>query len=120
MWAERFTRVSTNLQDLEDAITGRIGSSLKIELVKAEVRHIAGSLAADNNPLDERLHAMALVIGPPTQEKYLRARQYIEESLEKDQNSKILDLSRHSIAQRLPERVEQCHVIRCRPRGRSV
>ncbi len=87
MWAERFTRVSTNLQDLEDAITGRIGSSLKIELVKAEVRHIADSLAADHNPLDERLHAMALVIGPPTQEKYLRARQYIEESLEKDQNS---------------------------------
>ena len=87
MWAERFTRESTNLQDLEDAITGRIGSSLKIELVKAEVRHIADSLAADHNPLDERLHAMALVIGPPTQEKYLRARQYIEESLEKDQNS---------------------------------
>ena len=87
MWADRFTHESTDLQDLDEAITGRIGASLKIQLVKAEVRHIAGNLAADNNPLDERLRAMALVIGTPTPEKYLQARRHIEESLVRDPGS---------------------------------
>ena len=60
---------------------------MNIQLLKIKVRHVAGNLAADHNPLDERLRAMALVIGPPTPESYLEARLHVEESLKVDAGS---------------------------------
>jgi TolB-like protein/class 3 adenylate cyclase/Tfp pilus assembly protein PilF len=87
VWADRFTHESNTLLDMQDAVTGRIGASLNVQMVKAEVRHDTGDLAANGNPLDERLRAMALMTGSPTPEKYLEARRHIEESLKKDPGS---------------------------------
>ena len=86
-WADRFIHESTTLQDLQEAITGRVGASMNIQLLKIKVRHVAGNLAADHNPLDERLRAMALVIGPPTPESYLEARLHVEKSRKVDAGS---------------------------------
>jgi adenylate cyclase len=78
IWSERFEKEFVNLPELEDTITGRIASSLEIQLIKAEVR--APSLA-DPNATDLRLHAMALLLSPITFQHHLAARHYLEESL---------------------------------------
>jgi len=86
VWADRFSRDSTTLPDLEEAVTDRIASSLDLQLTKEEIRHEVGtgSLAADGNPLDERLRAMALILGPPTPEKFLEARRHVQNALKLD------------------------------------
>ena len=84
VWADRFTHESTTLQHLEEAVTGRIGASLNVHPAKAMVHTTIGSFAPDHNPLDERLRAMALVIGLPTPANYLAARAHAEECLKGD------------------------------------
>lgn len=83
VWADRFNRDITTLPDLEEAVTDRIASSLDLRLTKEEIRHEVGtgSLAADGNPLEERLRAMALILGPPTPEKFLEARRHVQNAL---------------------------------------
>lgn len=83
VWADRFIHDSTTLPDLEEAVTDRIASSLDLQLAKEEIRYQVGqgSLAADGNPRDERLRAMALILGPPTPEKFLEARRHVQNSL---------------------------------------
>src|SRR6516164_8297720 len=62
LWADRFSYDLTDLSELQDAVTGRIASSLHIQLVKAENRRSLAERAADPDAIDLRLHAMALLI----------------------------------------------------------
>ncbi|HJU17375.1 MAG TPA: adenylate/guanylate cyclase domain-containing protein [Stellaceae bacterium] len=80
IWSERFEKKFANLSELQDIITGRIASSLEIQLVKAEIRAVAPS-SADPDATDLRLRAMALLLSPITHEHHLAARRYLEESL---------------------------------------
>jgi len=84
LWAERFAHETTSLLDLQDAVTGRIARSLNDEVIKAGVRHEVGTLAADGNPVDERLRAMSALMGMPTPEKSLEARHHAEAGLQAD------------------------------------
>ena len=87
IWGDRFESEFTNLTGLQDAITGRIASSLNIELVKAENRRAIAERPADPDATDLRLHAMALLVSPITHEHHLTARRYLEESLRLDPHS---------------------------------
>ena len=82
LWADRFTHESTSLLALQEAITGRIATTLNLQLAQVQRRHEVGSLAADGNPLDERLRAMSMISGPNFNEtELLEARRHIEAAL---------------------------------------
>ena len=87
IWADRFDTDIADLSDLQDAITGRIASSLQIELVKAESRRAIAERPADPDAVDLRLHAVALILAGPSPEQHLSARQFLEESLQRDPQS---------------------------------
>ena len=81
IWADRFDNDLTDLVELQDAVTGRIASSLHIQLIKAENRRALAQRTADPDAVDLRLRAMALLVTSNTPEHALSARQYLEESL---------------------------------------
>jgi adenylate cyclase len=81
IWSDHFENELANLSELQDTITGRIASSLEIQLVKAEVRRAIAQPPADPDAIDLRLHAMALLLSPITRDHHLAARRYLEESL---------------------------------------
>jgi adenylate cyclase len=87
LWANSFAYETSSLLDLQDNLMGRIATSLNDEVTKAGVRHEVGTLAADHNPLDERMRAMAASTGYPTAEKYLETRQHAEAGLQADPNN---------------------------------
>ena len=87
LWADRFDYDFTDLSELQDAVTGRIASSLHIQLVKAENRRSIAERAADPDAIDLRLRAMALLITSFTPEHTLAARQFLEESVRRDPQS---------------------------------
>ena len=87
IWADRFDNELTNIAELQDAITGRIASSLHIELIKAENRRAIAQQTADPDATDLRLRAMALLTTSVTPENALAARQYLEESVRLDPQS---------------------------------
>jgi adenylate cyclase len=93
LWANSYTYETGSLTDLHDDIMGRIASSLRYEVRQASVRHDVGTLAADHNPLDERMRAMAANTGYPTAEKFLETRQHAEAGLKADSdNARLLAL----------------------------
>jgi adenylate cyclase len=81
LWADHFEDEFTDISDLEDSITGRIASSLQIQLVKAENSRAIAERSADPDATDLRLHAMALLVSPITHEHHLAARRYLNEFL---------------------------------------
>jgi adenylate cyclase len=81
IWADRFNNELTSLPELQDAVTGRIASSLRIQLVKAENRTAIAQRPADPDAIDLRLRAMALLMTSVTPERALSARQFLEESV---------------------------------------
>jgi adenylate cyclase len=87
IWADRFDNELTDLSELEDAVTGRIASSLHIQLVKAENRRAIAERAADPDAIDLRLRAMAHLINDFTHENTLAARNSLEESVGRDPHS---------------------------------
>jgi adenylate cyclase len=87
IWADRFDTELADLSELQDAITGRIASSLRIELVKAEYRRAIAERPADPDAIDLRLRAMALLVTSITPEQHLAARQFLEKSLHGDPQS---------------------------------
>jgi adenylate cyclase len=87
IWADRFDTDIADLSDLQDAITGRIASSLQIELVKVENRRAIAERPADPDAIDLRLRAMALLVASPTPEHALAARRHLEESVRLDPQS---------------------------------
>lgn len=93
LWANSFAYESSSLLDLQDNLMGRIATSLNDEVTRVGVRHEVGTLAADHNPLDERMRAMAANTGYPTAEKSLEAQQHAEAGLKADpDNARLLGL----------------------------
>jgi adenylate cyclase len=93
LWANSFTYQTSSLLDLQDNLIGRIATSLKDEVTESGVRHEVGTLAADHNPLDERMRAMAASTGFPTSEKFLETRRHAEAGLQADpDNPRLLGL----------------------------
>jgi len=93
LWANSFAYETGSLVDLQDNLMGRIATSLNDEVTKAGVRHEVGTLAADHNPLDERMRAMAASTGYPTAEKSLELQQHAEAGLKADpDNARLLGL----------------------------
>jgi adenylate cyclase len=93
LWANGFVHETSSLFDLQDKLTGRIATSLNDEVTKAGVRHEVGTLAADHNPLDEWMRAMAASTGFPTAEKFLETRHDAEAGLQADpDNARLLGL----------------------------
>jgi adenylate cyclase len=71
----------------------RIATSLNDEVKRDNLRYEVGTLAADHNPLDERMRAMAASTGIPTAEKSLETRQQAEAGLKADpDNARLLGL----------------------------
>jgi adenylate cyclase len=87
IWADRFDTELADLSELQDAITGRVASSLHIQLVKAEHRRAAAERPGDPDAIDLRLHAMALLVPGPSPERHRSARQFLEQSLQHDPQS---------------------------------
>ena len=87
IWADRFDTELADLSELQDAITGRIASSLHIQLLQAEHRRAIAERPTDPDAVDLRLHAMALLVAGPSPEHHLSARQFLEESLQRDPQS---------------------------------
>jgi adenylate cyclase len=84
LWANSFAYETSSLLALKDSLIGRIATSLNDEVAGDGVRHEVGTLAADHNPLDERMRAMAANTGFPTPEKNLETRQHAEAGLKAD------------------------------------
>ena len=87
IWADRFDTELADLSELQDAITGRIASSLHIQLLQAEHRRAIAERPTDPDAVDLRLHAMALLVAGPSPEHHLAARQFLEELLQRDPQS---------------------------------
>ena len=81
IWADRFENEFTDLFELQAAITGRIASSLRIQLVKVENHRAIAQREADPDAIDLRLHAMSLLVSSFTPENCLNARRFLEESV---------------------------------------
>ena len=79
IWADQFDSDITDLFELQEAVTGRIASSLGIQLVKAESRRRDQS--KDPNAIDLRLRAMAILIESITPQHNLAARKYLQEAV---------------------------------------
>jgi adenylate cyclase len=96
VWANSFAYETTSLLDLQDNLMGRIATSLNDEVTKTGMRHEVGTLAADHNPLDERMRAMAASTAFPTPETALEIRQHAEAGLKADpDNARLLALLAH-------------------------
>jgi adenylate cyclase len=79
IWSDQFDSDVTDLFELQEAVTGRIASSLGIQLIKAESRRRDQS--RDPNATDMRLRAMAILIESITPQHNLAARKYLEEAV---------------------------------------
>src|SRR6516165_6580701 len=87
IWVDQFDSDVTDLFDLQEAVTGRIASSLGLQLVKAESRRRDRS--TDLNAIDMRLRAMAILIDAITPKHNLLARKYLQDSLQLSPQSAI-------------------------------
>jgi adenylate cyclase len=98
LWANSFAYETSSLLDLQDNLMGRIATSLNDEVLKTGVRHEVGTLAADHNPLDERMRAMASA-AIPTPESILETRKHAEAGLIADpDNARLLALLAYWLA----------------------
>jgi class 3 adenylate cyclase/TolB-like protein/Flp pilus assembly protein TadD len=99
LWANSFAYETSSLLDLQDNLMGRIATSLNDEVIRAGVRHEVGTLAADHNPLDERMRAMAASTAIPTPESTLEIRKHSEAGLLADpDNARLLALLAYWLA----------------------
>jgi adenylate cyclase len=87
LWADRFDNEVADLFELEKAVTGRIASSLGIELVKAEGLRAINKQAANPDAMDLRARAMSLYFRSVTPEHSQEARRYLEEAVRRDPQS---------------------------------
>ena len=93
LWANSFAYETSSLIDLQDKLMGRIATSLNDEVIKSGVQHEVGTLAADHNPLDERMRAMAANTALISPEKSVEIKQHAEAGLLADpDNARLLGL----------------------------
>ena len=84
LWAERFESELNDPFELQEAVTGRIASSLHLQLVRAEHRRTVAERTTDPDAYDLRLRAMASLIDKLTPENTRAARRFLEKSLARD------------------------------------
>ena len=87
IWADRFETEITDLPELQEAITGRIATSLDLQLIRAEARRASIERPADPDAVDLRLRAMAIYLSPVTPEHSLEARRFLTDSVRIDPQS---------------------------------
>jgi adenylate cyclase len=87
IWADRFEDDFGDLFKLLAAVTGRIATSLDLQLAKAEGERAMEQTARDPDALDLRFRAMALYISGISPEHTLEARRLLERSVQLDPNS---------------------------------
>lgn len=87
IWADRFNHDTADLMELQAAVTGRIASSLGVQLVRAENSRALLERRLDPNATDLRLRAMALIINSFSEAHTLAARKFLEESVKIDPRS---------------------------------
>ncbi|CCE09335.1 putative adenylate cyclase 3 (ATP pyrophosphate-lyase 3) (Adenylyl cyclase 3) [Bradyrhizobium sp. STM 3843] len=98
VWDNSFAYETSSLLDLEDRLLGRVATSLNDDVKRLGVRHEVGTLAADHNPLDARMRAMAASTGYATPEKFLETRRNAEAGLKADpDNARLLALTAHTL-----------------------
>ena len=99
LWANSFAYETGSLLDLQENLMSRIATSLNDEVINAGVRHEIGTLAADHNPLDERMRAMAASTAFPTPKSILETRKHSEAGLMADpENARLLGLLAYWLA----------------------
>ena len=86
IWADRFDNEVIDLFELQQAVTGRIASSLDIQLVKAESRRALDERAENPDAVDLRLHGMAAYMNSLTPANTLAGRQFLEQAVRLDPN----------------------------------
>ena len=86
IWADRFDNEVIDLYELQQAVTGRIASSLDIQLVKAESRRARDERAENPDAVDLRLHGMAAYMNSLTPANTLAGRGFLEQAVHLDPN----------------------------------
>jgi adenylate cyclase len=81
LWAERFDCAASDLLQVQDAITLRIASELRAELVEAESRRAMREHPNNPNAIDLAMQARALLNKPPSPEQNAKIRQLCEQAL---------------------------------------
>src|SRR5439155_21773834 len=83
VWADRFHSDIADLLDLQNFITGRIATSLGIELVRAEGRRPLED-RRDVDAIDLRMRGLALIMQSFTPDNSIQARQLFERAAQMD------------------------------------
>jgi adenylate cyclase len=86
IWADRFDNEVIDLFELQQAVTGRIASSLDIQLVKAESRRALDERAENPDAVDLRLHGMAAYMNSLTPANTRAGRRFLEQAVGLDPN----------------------------------
>jgi adenylate cyclase len=84
LWADHFDNEVADLFQLEQDVTGRIASSLGIELIKAEGLRALNEQAANPDAIDLRVRAMHLYFSSVTPEHAQEARRLLEQAVQRD------------------------------------
>jgi TolB-like protein/Tfp pilus assembly protein PilF len=84
LWADHFDNQVADLFELEQDVTGRIASSLGIELIKAEGRRATNEQSANPDAMDLRVRAMHLYFSSITPEHSQEARRLLEQAVQRD------------------------------------
>ncbi len=87
VWADRFVHTITDFIELEKAITGRIATSLNIQLIRAEGRRLTEEQARNPDAIDLRFRGMSLYFSSITPEHSQKARGFLEEAVRRDPQS---------------------------------
>jgi adenylate cyclase len=84
LWADRFDSNLTDLGQLQNEITGRIASSLNVELIEAESRRSLQEHAARPDAVDLTMRGLAVWWRPRSKENNKEARALFAQALQLD------------------------------------
>jgi adenylate cyclase len=84
IWADRFDSDLTDLAQLQNEITGRIASSLNVELIEAESRRSLQEHATNPDAVDLTMRGLAVWWRPRSKENNQEARALFEQALRLD------------------------------------
>jgi tetratricopeptide (TPR) repeat protein len=84
LWADRFDSDLTDLGQLQSEITGRIASSLNVELIEAESRRSLQENSANTDAVDLTMRGSAVWWRPRSKENNKEARALFEQALQLD------------------------------------